>query len=346
MPPSINTLGNERFPTAYNDTLFFSSDFFLGLGGLDIFKTYLRSDNSWSTPENVGIPFNSSYDDFGLIISPFVKDYVAMEGYFSSDRAGAGKDDIYYFVKRSEQKVKTEKEPEVEDETEEELEVMTILSIKVTEKSFAIENDPNSLVLGQRPVENATLIVQDSKERKTLKTDSKGNVLLEIQPDSFYQFLAGKKDYLNSKATFSMSESDITISEGVQTFNLRMEIERIFPEVEITLDNIYYDFNESFIREDAKPALNHLFQILANNPTVQIQLSSHTDCQGDDDYNDALSQRRAESAIQYIISQGIDPTRISAVGYGESRLAIECICDDCTEDEHQMNRRTTFMVVQ
>ena len=114
----------------------------------------------------------------------------------------------------------------------------------------------------------------------------------------------------------------------------------------VVLENIYYDLDKAFIREDAKPALDELIIILKRNPSINIQLSSHTDCQGGTGYNEKLSQRRADAAVQYLIQNGINPDRLTSKGYGESLLAATCKCSDCTEDEHQRNRRTTFLVLE
>ena len=118
----------------------------------------------------------------------------------------------------------------------------------------------------------------------------------------------------------------------------------IFKNQEITLENIYYDYDKWDIRSDAEPSLNLLVKVLNENPTISIQLASHTDCRGDDDYNKNLSSKRAQSAVNYLISRGIAPSRLLAQGYGKERPAINCGCDDCTEDEHQANRRTTFKI--
>jgi len=345
MPPSINTIGDERFPTSDEDTLFFSSNFLAGLGGLDIFKTYLRSDNSWSPPQNMGMPFNSSDDDFGLIYSPYQRDYVENEGFFTSDRGGKTKDDIFHFIKRSEKKIDTTSTIIEEPIVEEKKELTTVLNLKVLENSYAIASDPNSLLLGTKPVENASILVDVNGEKESLNTDEKGNVLISVEESELYEFLVGKKDYLNTKDEFTFSEADVDIIEGLKTFKMEIVIDRIFADIEITLENIYYDLDEDFIREDAKPALDELYEILVNNPALSIQLSSHTDCQGEDDHNQDLSQRRAQSAVNYIVQKGIENS-ISAQGYGENQLAINCECEDCTEDEHQLNRRTTFKILK
>ncbi|MDC0231623.1 OmpA family protein, partial [Aureispira] len=114
----------------------------------------------------------------------------------------------------------------------------------------------------------------------------------------------------------------------------------------ITLENIYYDYDDDKIRDDAKKPLDSLTVILKRNPNLNIQLSSHTDCRGANGYNEKLSQRRAESAVQYLIQNGINPDRLKAKGYGENKHAIDCKCQDCSDIEHQQNRRTTFLILE
>ena len=99
------------------------------------------------------------------------------------------------------------------------------------------------------------------------------------------------------------------------------------------------------IREDAKPSLDELAKVMKNNPTIRIQLASHTDCRGTDEYNLDLSQKRAQAAIDYLISTGIPSNRLQAQGFGEVNLAVRCECETCTEDQHQENRRTTFKII-
>ena len=123
----------------------------------------------------------------------------------------------------------------------------------------------------------------------------------------------------------------------------------IFDKIEIdkpiVLKNIYYDFDKSFIRTDAMPDLDKVVQIMNDNPDIIVELGSHTDSRGSDDYNIALSQRRADAAIAYIISKGIDKNRIKAKGYGETQHLNECSNGvECSEEAHQLNRRTEFKV--
>ncbi|MCB0679261.1 MAG: OmpA family protein, partial [Saprospiraceae bacterium] len=116
--------------------------------------------------------------------------------------------------------------------------------------------------------------------------------------------------------------------------------------VEITLENIYYDFDRWEIREDARPTLDELARNLQLNPDIRIQLASHTDCRGTTRYNEELSQKRAQSAVDYLISKGIAPERLIARGFGENVPAADCICNRCTEEQHQENRRTTFAILE
>jgi len=131
-----------------------------------------------------------------------------------------------------------------------------------------------------------------------------------------------------------------------QNFELEIRLDKIYAGREIVLDDIYYDFDKADIRSDAEPTLRKLARDLQLNPALRIRLGSHTDCRGGDAYNRALSQRRAESAVQFLIAQGIAPTRLEAVGFGEDVPRTDCACSRCTEDDHQLNRRTTFAILE
>jgi len=111
------------------------------------------------------------------------------------------------------------------------------------------------------------------------------------------------------------------------------------------LENIFYDYDQWAIRDDAKPSLNNLSNIMKANPSIRIQLSSHTDCRGTDEYNLDLSQKRAQAAVDYLMSVGIPAKRMEPHGFGESSPAVICECEKCTEEQHQKNRRTTFKII-
>ncbi|HMQ07771.1 MAG TPA: OmpA family protein, partial [Saprospiraceae bacterium] len=149
----------------------------------------------------------------------------------------------------------------------------------------------------------------------------------------------------NNSVDFTTRNIQVRESEDVVTINVDVILNRIYMNREIDLADIYYDLDRAEIREDAEPALDQLVKMMKDNPDIRIQLSSHTDCRADDEYNLDLSQRRAISAVMYIISKGIEKERLVPRGYGKTQLRIDCVCEECTEEEHQQNRRTTFKVI-
>ena len=131
-----------------------------------------------------------------------------------------------------------------------------------------------------------------------------------------------------------------------QTFELEIELSKVYTNREIALENIYYDLDKADIRADAQPTLRALARDLQLNPPSASAWAPHTDCRGGDAYNRDLSQRRAESAVRFLIDQGVNADRLEATGFGEDVPLTTCACSRCTEDEHQLNRRTTFTVLE
>ena len=123
-------------------------------------------------------------------------------------------------------------------------------------------------------------------------------------------------------------------------------MKKLAPNVIIKIENIYYNFNKADIREDAKPSLNRLIDVLQQNPTMTIQLNAHTDCRGSDAYNNKLSKARAASVVKYLIEKGIAADRLQSQGYGETDPIDKCDCKTCTEEQYQMNRRTEFKILK
>ncbi len=321
---SVNTPGDEKFPFIINDTLFFSSDYHTGYGGLDIFKSYQLDNQRWTQATNLRHPINSEYDDFGYIRTEDLNQNRHI--YICSSREGH--DDIY------EVKILPNPEPE----TEEVLPYPEIvLILKIVERLPSGELVPFQdadveLKLADQPIQSQK---GSSKSTKEYKLEEDSNYSLSVESDS----------YFNQKTNVSTQE--IVLIRGAADILLERTIvlEPIEIEKEIVLEDIYYDFDSWEIRDDARPSLNDLAQLMFNNPEINIELSSHTDCRGDNDYNQDLSQRRAESAREVLIENGIDENRIIATGYGESKLRIPCRCNRCTETEHQANRRTSFSVI-
>jgi len=312
----INTFGNEMFPyIGSSGELYFASDGLAGFGGFDLFVSS-RIEGKWKEPENLGQPVNSSYDDFSLSTTGTGK-----TGYFSSNRpGGSGSDDIYSFRKLPQ----TPPTP---------LMAISFVSGCVKDKSTG------------EPVEDATVFVLDEQKDEViiLKTDIKGCFSLPVDRNARYRVKATKTSYFPDCLSFRTDplnmQNDLSIPRDLLIDKL--EINKSF-----SLENIFYDFDKWNIRQDAEPSLNNLVRIMVENP-VTIELGSHTDCRGSAEYNEILSQKRAEAAVAYIIHQGIDPGRITAKGYGKSRLINRCNCTagtECTEAEHQVNRRTEFRI--
>ena len=316
--PEINTPGNELFPSVTEDgRLYFSSDNHEGFGGLDIFVASRKAGKITIT--NPGKPLNSRGDDFG--INP----YNATRGFFTSNRdGGSGDDDIYTFVNN---------DPNLK-----------IVNYILKGTTLTPKNENKELnVLGNSSVK---LLDKDENIIQETFTDDKGKFEFTVYSDEDYILIGEKENYFSTRGTFT------TIGKGVDRSKLKefitnvefeknLVLDKIVVNKSIVLDNIYYDLNKADIREDAAIELDKLVVILNDNPNITVELSSHTDDRSTVDYNQDLSQRRAESAVSYIVSRGVSEKRITAKGYGESQLIIP---NAKTEDEHQINRRTEFKV--
>jgi outer membrane protein OmpA-like peptidoglycan-associated protein/tetratricopeptide (TPR) repeat protein len=353
LPRSVNTPGNELFPNFDADTLYFASDGHTGMGGLDIFRTYKSEKNAWSPPQNLKSPINSGADDFALIVDrniarnpkPSNPGDLIKSGYFTSNRSAEnakGGDDIY----RYEQRVPPPKPPKIDTVPPKPLVYKLILEGYVLEKIFSIPNDPNSKILGRKPLAGAVVKADWGTKKQNFTVKSDGYFRMELAENTDYTFNASMEGYLANSAKFSTKGIAKDPSNPEQTFEIEIVLDQIYRNREIVLENIYYDYDKWDIRPDAEPTLSRLAEVLRQNAEIRIQLGSHTDCRGNDAYNQNLSQRRAQSAVNYLISKGIDASRLSAKGYGESQPAANCACSSCSEAEHQTNRRTTFKVVE
>lgn len=342
LPSRINSPGNEKFPTTFADTLYFSSDYLPGMGGYDIFKTWLLSDGSWSIPVNMGAPVNSGADDFSFIVDPQPKpgNGILKEGFFVSSRAGNGKDDIYRFKEL----VPVVKEPE----KTEEIKRNVFITVHTLTSVYNIEEDPNSGVKGNIPLGFClvNMLDEEGKRMESKTNDANGFIVYEVPENRDITIVGAKSGYLNAIYKLSTHNLKFDTITHAATVNIKLTLNKIYEDKEIILDNIYYDYDKWDIKSEAKPALNYLVRIMLDNPQIKIQLSSHTDCRGEDSYNQELSQKRAQSVVDYLISKDIPASRLVAKGYGASQLLESCICEKCTEQQHQRNRRTTFKIIK
>lgn len=307
--PAVNTFGNEMFPFSYQDSvLYFSSDGHAGLGSLDIFKTS-KKGHSWSKPENLKDPLNSPADDFGYVMNAD-----GNEAMLSSNRPGGkGEDDIY----------------------------MVSIAERLPD-SVMIAGIVKDVKTGN-PLSNSHVFALDlsTNEVMVLKTDNTGNYKLRVPAGSKLVFKGMKSGFAPDCQPVTLEADRKEDRYNVADLLLSAyAVDQIF-----RLENIYYDFNKWDIRPDAATELEKVVTFLNENPGITVELGSHTDARGSDKYNRKLSDRRAASAVDYIVSRGINAKRIAAKGYGEMKLVNHCKNGvECTDEEHQQNRRTEIKI--
>ena len=336
---TINTPGDELFPyVSANGKLYFSSDGHPSIGGLDLFVAS-RNENE-IVVEHLGVPINSIGDDFAISFSD------STQGYISSNRPGGkGDDDIYFFKSTgSEDRWWTTAPPPVIDTLNKKI-VNYFVQVKVV--------DPSG-----NPIDSVKINVR--KNGQTLsneKTNKKGFIeLIDLAENDELVFKCDKEDFITVRSSFSMEGK--TIPESLlkkemtdTTFQVIITMDR--PEIgkEISklyeINSIYYDLDKADIRTDAAEELDKIVQFLTDNTQMNLELGAHTDARASTGYNLKLSQRRAESAVNYIIRRGITKDRIKPKGYGESQLINECSDGvECPEEMHQQNRRTEFKIIK
>jgi peptidoglycan-associated lipoprotein len=310
----VNTAGNESFPALGPDgTFYFSSDGHAGLGKLDLYKV----ENNQVV--NLGTEINSTSDDFGI----YPLD--VNSGYFSSERPGGkGQDDIYYYIR---------KKPKL---------VNFYVDVNVREQQ------PRSTTTKPAPAGLRVVLQGGKGPQQTSVTDPAGLVSFKLDTASAYSILAERPGFFAARQPVvtqgkTPPQSALTQSETDIRLKATLTLVPIVKDQAIVVENIFYDLDKANIRPDAALELDKLVETLNDNPKITIELSSHTDVRGKDAYNMDLSERRAKSAVAYIISKGIDPSRITAKGYGETRLVVK---NAKTEPEHQRNRRTEFKVTR
>ena len=308
----VNTDKNERFPFINNeDVLFFASDGHPGIGLLDIFGTVSDKNNNIINVLNLGIPVNSSKDDFSFFMNED-----GLSGYFASNRnGGMGSDDIYAYNRIPQLKI----EGSVKDVT--------------TNKPV-----PNAIV---------TLLDNNNKQIAHLETDEDGHYEINIDRDTDYIISIKKEDYINDTRPITSKGVANEITDITADFNLNHIIKEVIPITE--LYPIYFDFNKFDIRRDGTVELDRIVNLMMNiYPSMVIKIESHTDSRGPSEYNDKLSLDRAKATYKYLVDNGVDLNRITEYkGYGEKKLMNNCDGTiHCIEAQHQLNRRTQFIVVK
>ncbi|MEQ9426498.1 MAG: OmpA family protein [Cyclobacteriaceae bacterium] len=378
MGGSVNTEGDELFPAFDNNTIYFASTGHGGLGGLDIFYFDLGDTEKIV---NMGSPINSSVDDFGLIKEGKTGYFSSNRSgnddiyYFEDNRPNRlsidgqvlnalthepiAQSDVFYAENflTTDDKGKFNVELSVGEEyvfSADKRHFELVEQIAITPEVGATE----SIILEMMPInliarikvidsmtgeqlQNTDLQVVEENGRIALETfEEAGYYKVNIQSRLNYSVTAFKREYFTKHQTYT-TNMDFGEVEWL------LPLEHITLGKEIKLENIYYDLNKATIRSDAISEMNVLVDLMKENPTIHIELSSHTDSRGGDSYNLDLSQRRAESAVRFLIENGINENRMEAKGYGETLLLNNCKNgSQCDESLHQQNRRTEFKVTK
>jgi len=314
--PEINTERKEMFPFINNKKLYFSSNGHVGLGGLDVYEVPFDDENGFLEVKNMGKPVNSKMDDFSFIVNEETQ-----KGYFASNRRGGkGDDDIYSFSRL----------------IPEEINYNAIAGV-VTE-----------LVTGEvMPEALVTLLDENNIKLKEVIADKNGSFVFEdLDGNTKYTIHTTKDSYSEDLTNVSTKDNELVdVAVTMKKLEELIVIEEGIKK--LRLDMIFFDFDKAYIRSDAADELNKLVSVMNENPTMVIKIESHTDSRGSAVYNKYLSDRRAKSTRNYIISKGIDPKRIeSAIGYGEEQLLNECDGTvRCSREKHQLNRRSEFIIL-
>ena len=306
----INTEGREMFPYISANNVLYFSSD--GHIGLGALDIFESKINSndYSEPSNLGSPINSNRDDFSFAI---IEEQT--KGYFSSNRKGGkGDDDIYSF---------------------------TVYRCKEQLQGVVFDSISKNTI----PFANVQLVDAEGKIIKRAKTNQVGFYDFGLVAcEKKYTVVADKKDYKSGRSVVN------TLDIDKEVIKADIVLTPLIIEDQIVINPIFFDFDRSDIRPDAEYELEHIITVMKSHPNMIIKIESHTDSRGDKEYNRNLSDRRAKSTRDYIVSRGISANRIeSAIGYGEDKLLNNC--DDanatkCTKEQHQKNRRSYFYILK
>ncbi|MBB1149413.1 PD40 domain-containing protein [Myroides sp. NP-2] len=305
----INTSGRETLPFISKDyVLYFASDGHPGFGGLDLYKAKINADGKIGTPVNLGPDINSPYDDFGIYIDANTK-----KGFISSNRPGGyGADDIYLFVEKPC------------------YQIMEGLVSDVDSKGGIVEVEIQVFDMYNKLIDKVY-----TNEQGYYSTD-------KLVCGGEYRVLVNKEGYFSKEFTVD------TNRDVKQRVNIEIELiekgDDLFKKLK--LSPIHFDFDSATIRPDAQVELRKVVDVLLQHPKIQLDVRSHTDSRGNDEYNMSLSERRAQATMKWMISQGVEESRLTGRGYGESQLINRCSNGvDCSDEEHEANRRSEFIIM-
>ena len=351
--PFNSNLYSTSNPSLSRDgkTLYFSSNMPGSVGGVDIWKVSVDANGDFGTPENLGPKVNTE----GNESFPFISDDNKTLFFASSGKQGLGGLDIYQIdLSNATDAVNLGKPVNSEKDD------FAFTFNKAKNIGFLSSNrDGNDDIFSATPIcavelltvvsnaktgellANAKVSILDDKNNivATEQSNAQGEVSYKVECDKAYTIQASKETFEGNSFVFAKSKGP----NGKVLAPLQ-PIEVIITPTEIILNPIYFEFNKSNITQQGAFELDKLVQVLKDNDKLVIFAKSHTDKRGDDNYNLDLSERRAQSTVQYIISKGIDVSRITGKGFGETEPKVAC--DKCTEEEHAQNRRSEFLIVK
>ncbi|MEL6919023.1 MAG: OmpA family protein, partial [Bacteroidota bacterium] len=316
--PEINTEQKEMFPFINNKKLYFSSNGHVGLGGLDVYEVAFDEEEGFQEVKNVGKPINSNKDDFSYIV-----DEETQKGYFASNRQGGkGDDDIYSFKR--------------------------LIVEEAKENLNAISGVVTELVTGEvMPEALVVLLDENNMKLKEVVAGEDGSFVFEdLDGSTKYIIKTVKDEFFEDERTIETRDNEV-VNVDVSMKKLKELIAIEDGIKKLKTDMIFFDFDRSYIRNDAADELDKLVEVMTQYPKMVIKIESHTDSRGSNTYNKYLSDKRAKSSRDYLISKGISADRIeSAIGYGEERLLNECNGSvRCSKEKHELNRRSEFIIV-
>ena len=320
LPNNVNTPNEEESVLIHPDgkTLYFASRGHIGMGGFDLYMTRLQEDGTWSTPMNLGYPINTKNDENSLMVSPDGE-----IGFFASDREGGFGDlDIYYFeMPASLKPIKT-------------LYFEGLVTDAVTKK----------------PIPGKFQLIDMKTGKEVIRSEAdaiNGEFTVSLPVGKEYAVNVSYPGYNFFSQNFNME-----VKENQEAMHLDINMVPIGSDLPVVLANVFFDLNKSNLRPESFIELNKLRDLLIKNPSLIIEIGGHTDTRGDATENQQLSEGRANAVKTYLIEQGIEATRLTAKGYGESQPKIS---DDqiaslkssiSQEKAHQQNRRTEYKFVK
>ncbi len=332
-------------------TLYFSSNMPGSLGGVDIWKVAVNGDGSFGAPENLGSKVNSE----GNESFPFIADDNKTLYYSSAGKQGLGGLDVYKVdLSNGSEAVNMGKPINSEKD-----DFAFTFNKEKNRGFFSTNRNGNDDIFGATPIcgvdvmtivsnaktgailADAKVSILDSKKNviSTETTNSKGEVNFRVECDKDYTIQASKDGFEGNSFPVGKSKGpEAKIEAKLQPIDV------IVTETEIILNPIYFEYDKSNITQEGAFELDKLVQVMKNNSNMVIFAKSHTDNRGSDVYNLSLSERRAKSTVQYVLSKGIEASRIEGKGFGESELKVQCT--ECTEEQHAQNRRSEFMIVK